>query len=187
MSPFDYLTVLLSIVLGLAMTNVLTRLALAMQARERVKFYWPPIAWAIWLLFVCVQHWWAQWSLRAVHPTFVEFWLQLLTPIDLFLLTALALPDREEDGRIDLEAWYFHNRQWFFGLLFFLPTLSIVDELVRSGTMHSNLNLGFLIAFEVVAAVAYFLKSRRAGEWLAAQAMVMTVVYVAVLFVNLPQ
>jgi hypothetical protein len=182
---FDYLTVLISIVLGLAITNVLTRLALVMQSRERVNFYWPPIAWALWVFFICVQHWWAQWSWRlSPAPTFGGFWLQLMTPVLLFLLTALVLPDREENGKLDLERWYFHNRKWFFGLLFFVPLVSIFEEIVRSGYMRSFVNLAFLLAFSLVAAISYFITSRRAGEWVTAQVMVMTLAYV-LLFLNL--
>ena len=182
MNPFDYLVVLLSIVLGLAMTNVLARLALVMQARDRVNFYWPPIAWAIWVFFIAVQHWWSQWSWRlSPEANFGSFCLQLLTPVLLFLLSALALPDREEDGKVDLERWYFYNRKWFFGLLFLVPLASVLEEVVRSGYMRSLLNLWFLLAFSLMAAISFFIKSRRAGEWITAQALVMTVVYVLLL------
>ncbi|HTU83563.1 MAG TPA: hypothetical protein VMF61_15650, partial [Candidatus Acidoferrales bacterium] len=75
MNTFDYLTVLVSIVLGLAIANVLNRLAVVVTARERVDFYWPPIAWAIWIFFICIQHWWAEWSVhfteRWTFPTFL--------------------------------------------------------------------------------------------------------------------
>src|SRR5690349_20954987 len=43
MNPFDYLNVLISIILGLAIAKVLTGLATVITARERVDFYWPPI------------------------------------------------------------------------------------------------------------------------------------------------
>jgi hypothetical protein len=186
-ASFDYLTVLLSIVIGLAITNVLTRLALLIQARERVKFYWPPVAWALWIFFIAVQHWWAQWSARhSENRTLFAFWLQLLVPVLLFLLTALALPDREENGKIDLEDWYFRNRQWFFGLLFFVPLISILEEVVRTGRMDSLPNFWFLVAFDAMAIVAYFVKSRRAGEWIAALAIALTAAYVALLYSTLP-
>jgi hypothetical protein len=64
MSAFNYLTILTSIVLGLAIANVLNRLATVITARERVDFYWPPVAWGIWLFFISVQHWWAEWGVR---------------------------------------------------------------------------------------------------------------------------
>lgn len=187
MTAFDYLTVLISIVLGLAIANVLTRLAAVITARERVNFYWPPVAWAVWLFFVAAQHWWAEWGLRHTQQwSFGIFWLQLLTPVDLFLLSALVLPDREEGDRLDLGEWYFRNRRWFFAVMFFLPALSIAEEIARTGRMSSLLNLAFLVLFDVVIVVAYLLRSRRAQEWITAQAMVLTVLYVGLLFVQLP-
>lgn len=186
-NPFDYLTVLVSIVLGLAITNVLTRLATAITSRHRVDFYWPPVAWAIWVFFICVQHWWAQWGTRhALRPNFGDFWLQILVPVVLFLLSALVLPEREEDGRLDLGRWYFHNRRWFFALLCSLPLLAIAEEIARTGRMASILNLAFLLAFAAIAACAYFLPRRRAQSWIAGQAMVMTVLYVVILYFALP-
>jgi hypothetical protein len=188
MSAFDYLTILSSIVLGLAIANVLGRLATVITARERVDFYWPPVAWGIWLFFIAVQHWWAEWGVRhTLHWSFGVFWLQLLTPVDLFLLSAVILPEREgARGVLDLGEWYFRNRRWFFGLLFFLPALSIAEELARTGQMSSMLNLVFLLAFEVAIALGFFLKSRRAQEWITGQAMVLTMLYVALLFAQLP-
>ena len=187
MNAFDYLTVLISIVLGLAMANVLARLAVVLTARERVDFYWPPIAWAIWLFFISAQHWWAQWGLRHTRSwNFGTFWMELLVPVDLFLLAALILPERAEHGTLDLGEWYARNQRWFFAIMFFLPALSIAEEILRTGHVGSMLNLAFLLAFEVVIAMAFVLRSRRAQEWLTAQALAMTVLYVALLFLRLP-
>jgi len=184
---FDYLTILMSIVLGLAIANVLARIATVITARERVDFYWPPIAWAIWLFFICVQHWWAEWGARhTLRWNFGTYWLELLVPVDLFLLSALVLPERDEAGKIDLGAWYFHNRAWFFAVMFFLPLLSIAAEVARTGRIGSGVNLAFLVLFDAVIVVAFALRSRRAQEWITAQAMLLTIVYVVLLFTNLP-
>jgi hypothetical protein len=186
-NPFDYLIVLVSIVLGLAITNVLTRLATVITARKRVDFYWPPVAWAIWLFLICVQHWWAEWGLHeATSWNFGTFWLEILMPVVLFLLSALVLPEREENGRLDLGQWYFHNRVWFFALLGALPLISIAEEVSRSGRMASNLNLAFLLAFAAVAGVSIFLPSRRAQNWVTTQTMIMTLAYVVLLYFRLP-
>lgn len=169
------------------MTNVLTRIAAVVSARERVTFYWPPIAWAIWVFFICVQHWWAAWSTHETRNwTFLTFGTGLLDPIILFFLSALVLPDRDETDPVDLGAWYYRNRAWFFGTLALLPLASLGDELVRTGRIASMLNLAFLLAFEVVDIVALFMPSRRAQEWITAQALVLTVAYVGFLFLPLP-
>jgi uncharacterized membrane protein len=52
--------------------------------------------------------------------------------------------------------------------------------------MSSWLNLAFLLAFDGVIIVAYFLKSRRAQEWITVQAMALTILYVVLLFLQLP-
>lgn len=186
MNAFEYLNVLISIILGLAIARILTGLATVITARERVDFYWPPVVWAIWIFFISAQHWWAQWTLQFTKRwTFLDFALLLLVPVCMFLLSALVLPEREEDGKIDLGEWFFRNREWFFGIMFFVPGLSIAEELVRNGHMGNALNFAFLLIFEAVIAVAFFLKSRKLQEWLCAQAAVMTILYVVLLFVNL--
>ncbi|MBV8531386.1 MAG: hypothetical protein JO104_08715, partial [Candidatus Eremiobacteraeota bacterium] len=77
--------------LGLAIANVLARLGTVITARERVDFYWPPVAWAIWLFFISVQHWWAEWGgRRTLETSFLTFWLQLLVPVNLFILSVLV-------------------------------------------------------------------------------------------------
>ncbi|HZY98263.1 MAG TPA: hypothetical protein VFE36_01685 [Candidatus Baltobacteraceae bacterium] len=48
------------------------------------------------------------------------------------------------------------------------------------------LNFAFLLAFSVIAAIAFFLPARRVQSWIAGQAMVMTVVYVVALYLTLP-
>jgi hypothetical protein len=70
--------------------------------------------------------------------------------------------------------------------MFFLPALSIAEEIARTGRMSSLVNLALLLLFDVVIVVAYLLRSRRAQEWITAQAMILTVLYVGLLFVQLP-
>lgn len=187
MSAFDYLSILTSIVLGLAIANVLTRLATVITARRRVDFYWPPVAWGVWLFFISVQHWWAQWSVRhTVEWSFGAFWLQVLVPVDLFILSSLVLPGADESERLDLGEWYFRNRTWYFAFLCALPLLSLIEELARTGRINSMLNLAFLLVFAAVALLACAVKSRRGQEWITAQAMVLTIIYVATLYLQLP-
>jgi hypothetical protein len=100
---FQYLAVLLSIVLGLGVTQLLTGVGRLVQARHAVRPYWPPLVWVALLLLVHVQSWWAMFELRTHAPwTFLQFLVVLLTPTTLYLMAALALPDVAEsttDGR----------------------------------------------------------------------------------------
>ena len=67
MDDFTHLSVLISIVLGLGLTNLLMGLARVVQMRDRVKIYWPSLVWAVTLLLVHAQTWWTMFGLRTVH------------------------------------------------------------------------------------------------------------------------
>ena len=67
MDEFSYLSVLLSIILGLAVTQILTGFRGLLQSRARVRIYWPAIAWSFLLLVICAQSWWAMFGLRSHH------------------------------------------------------------------------------------------------------------------------
>ena len=59
MDEFSYLSVLISVILGLAVTQVLKGFRGILLSRTRIRIYWPVIAWAALLLLICVQSWWA--------------------------------------------------------------------------------------------------------------------------------
>jgi hypothetical protein len=57
MDEFGYLAVILSIILGLSVTQLLQGLSNVINARDRVRIYWPAIGWALLLLVIDVQAW----------------------------------------------------------------------------------------------------------------------------------
>lgn len=80
MDAFSYLSVLISIILGLAVTQVLQGFRGLMLARSRVRTYWPALVWAVLVLVICVQVWWAMFGLSqrtAARWTFLDFGLVL--------------------------------------------------------------------------------------------------------------
>lgn len=139
MDDFSYLSVLISIVLGLGVTNLLLGLARVIQLRERVKIYWPTLAWALTLLLVHVQTWWTMFSLREIEVwTFPLFALVLLQPILLFFLSALTLPDFDRHDTLDLRSNYFAQARWFFGILLAL----LLNSLLRGALLSADIQEG---------------------------------------------
>lgn len=55
MDEFSYLSVLLSVILGLAVTQILKGFRGLVLSRARVRLYWPVIGWAALVLLVCFQ------------------------------------------------------------------------------------------------------------------------------------
>ena len=64
MESFNYLSVLLSIILGLAITQVLLGFRGLILTRGKVKLYFPTLIWAGLALLIAIQAWWASFGLR---------------------------------------------------------------------------------------------------------------------------
>jgi len=186
MDQFSYLSVLISIILGLGITQLVTGLGRMIQARGRVQLYSPTIAWVALLLIIHVQTWWAMFGLRNQAAwSFAQFFIVLLQPLVLSLLAALVLPDIGPDTAVDLRANYFAQSRWFFGLTVLLLVVSLVKDVVLSGSLPNALNLGthiLLIATSIIAALTV-------REWyhriLAPFSIAVIVAYIGVLFARL--
>ena len=186
MDEFSYLSVLLSIILGLAITQILKGFRGLLQSRARVRFYWPSITWAILLLVINVQTWWAMFGLRSHHDwTFAAFAVVLLQTILLYMMAGLVLPDFFGEGAVDLRANYYAHHGWFFGLAVLDGLVSIAKDVVLDGTLPQPTNLGFHIVFIATACVAALVRN----EWYHKIAVVIATVlftsYIAMLFVHL--
>lgn len=93
MDEFSYLSVLISVILGLAVTQILEGFRGILLSRTRIRIYWPVIAWAVLLLLICVQSWWAMFELRHYQPwTFAAFAVVLLQTILTYMLAGLVFP-----------------------------------------------------------------------------------------------
>src|SRR4051812_23106209 len=107
MDEFSYLSVLLSIIIGLGLTQLLTAVGRLIRHRDRVRFDWLPLLWASALLVVFVQVWWSMFGLRTFQQwTFPDFLLVLSQTCTLYLMAAVVLPEQVEGTTVDLAAHY---------------------------------------------------------------------------------
>ncbi|MFO8098913.1 MAG: hypothetical protein R6T83_04735 [Salinibacter sp.] len=130
MSILEYLTVLVSIVVGLGITDLAESVRYLIHPDQSVRWHWIPLTWSIAALLMVVACWWGFFDfLQAkVWRSPVAFLVVLFTALSLYFLCAFALPDLdwkddalsfppEGDEHIDLKAFYFStsHRQLFFG------------------------------------------------------------------------
>jgi len=180
---FSYLSVLLSIILGLAITQILKGIRGWALSRARVVVYWPTVVLAVLLLFVSVQSWWAMFGMRAIPQwTFAMFGVVLLQVTILYLLAALVLPDFFGEQTIDLRQHYFAQRKLFFGLFVLVLLVSIAKDLVLGGVLPAPMNLAFHVVFIVLMLIAALSARERYHKLLAVLGPLAFVVYVALLF-----
>src|SRR5204863_8181191 len=94
MDAFSYLSVLLSIIIGLGITQLLMAGGRLIRHRDRVRVDWLPLLWAAVLLIVFVQVWWSMFGLRTYNEwNFFRFLLVLSPTSALYMMAALVLPN----------------------------------------------------------------------------------------------
>jgi hypothetical protein len=186
MDSFSYLSVLISIVLGLGAANLLTGLARIVQMRSRVRVYWPTIVWALTLLVIHIQTWWTMFGLRFVQTwDFVSFSVTLMQPILLFFLSALIMPDFDRDEALDLKRNYFTHARWFFGIFIALLFASIARTYALAGRLPQNADLAFHLFFLATATAVMIFRNETLHKLNAILAAVTMTAYIALLFMPL--
>jgi hypothetical protein len=130
MTPFDYVSVILSVVISLAFTHVLTGIVRLIQARDvKVSLVWA--GWIGLMLFWCVDYWFSTWQLHKADVWtlgFVGFLLLMATA--LYIACGLAMPSEAgHDERIDLQAFHNTNRRRYLAALFGYHGLAIFGNL----------------------------------------------------------
>ncbi len=140
MTAFEYVIVLISIILGLGITQIMTGLADLVHQWDKVKFYWPHLIWMVLVFVLHIQDWWDTYNLREFEPwrlpTFLFF---SLYPVNLFVLARILFPFQPPDGTIDLRDFYFRNYRKFFLSTMMLNVLSIAENVMVRGVELSLL------------------------------------------------
>ena len=186
MSSFEYLSVLISIVVGLGISHLLAGVARLVRHRGRTRFYLPTLLWLATLLLVFIQIWWAMFEARVIEVwTFYDFVLVLAIPAEVYLLAYLLLPERGDGPSLDLREEYFENRRWFFGVLTLVPLTSLAQEYALSGTIQRDANPLFLLAFLLLALGGLATRRDTAHRVIAASAFGLFAAYVTALFLRL--
>ena len=105
---------LISIIIGLGLTEMFGKLYRLIRNRKRVRWDVLPLAWVVALFLLVLNFWWFLF-LRLDGPaqarTVAEFGFILLPPILLFVATASVLPDFSGDEDWDMRRDYGEQRK----------------------------------------------------------------------------
>lgn len=121
-SPFEYVSILVSIILGLGITQLLSSFSDLLYRFRQVKHYWPHTVWVCFVLFLLVQDWFITYQLRD-HAVWhlPELLFILAYPIALFTTAKMLLPTNEGEEQLDMHRFY-HDQ---YPVIFFITAISI--------------------------------------------------------------
>jgi len=181
MRPFDYIAVLLSIVISLALAHLLTGIACIIQNGIR-RFSLPLAQWMLFCLFLCVDYWFSIWRLHEEMVwTLPYVGLLLVQAAIVFVASRLIVPIGSGDDAIDMTAFFDRNRRKFMAVVLTLAVVNEVTNLSLPG--FGSLHVGLLVgAWIVILSVGWFWHSYRVQLAVAAANVALTVHY-AVTFI----
>jgi len=186
MDAFSYLSVLLSVILGLAITQVLQGYRALALTRGSVRWYAPPLIWSGLILLIVVQHWWSSFGLASRSEwSFAAFATVLVQTALMYMMAGLVLPDFPRGEAIDLKDHYFRERPVFFGTGMAAILWNGVREYMLFGTPPERLDLGFNALFLLLALTAMLSRRERLHEIFAGLMVVLFATYIALLFARL--
>jgi hypothetical protein len=129
MSPFEYLTVLISIILGMGITKLLRGVTNIIIRWEKVVTYWPHSVLVLLIFVAHIQDWWATYELHKLnHWRLPVFLFMILFPINLYILARILFPANWTMKNLDLKGFYFQNYRRIFLLMIPLPLHSILEN-----------------------------------------------------------
>ena len=186
MDAFSYLSVVLSIVLGLGMTQILTAFGRLIRHRDRVEEDWLPILWAVLLLVIFVQVWWAMFGLRVrTQWTFFEFTIVLAQTATLYVMAAVALPEDVPESGVSLRAYYERHHRWFFGWFLATLVISVSKDVVLGGRLPGAFNLAFHVILATGCVLGMVIRPYRYHQILGVGFAGVIAMYIGVLFTRL--
>ena len=164
MGLFEYLGVLISVVMGLGITHLLTGTSKVIQCRDTVRVYWVHVMWTANILLYILVIWWGMfWWSSLAEWNFFQFLFVTLYSIVLFLMAAMLYPwDISRD--FDFEEYFYKTRGWFFGLQVAAWLIDVPETTLKSDMGLRDLPefyLIFVTTLFTLSVVAAFTRSRR--------------------------
>ena len=155
MDRFEFLMVLLSIIIGLGISELLTNVARQIRARKNHRSFWVHSGVVALLFLAFLKMWWESWDLQTVDLwTFQALLLMLAGPAGLFVISHLIYPDEIEGA--DLEAYYFENTRvlWLVATLIVVASvgfrpLAFGQPLFIIGNLSSFLMFGLFLVLAI--------------------------------------
>ena len=183
MDEFSYLSVLIGVILGLAITQILQGFRGLLHFRKSVTLYWPSLVWSFLILLIAVQSWWASFGLRHLpNWNFLGFSVVLLENACIYMVAALVLPDFAEERRVDLKQSYFRQAPWFYGLFIAALVLSLLKDVVLAHTLPQGSNLAFHIFFIAFSITLMFVRNETFHKVFTVLSMLLFLAYIVTLF-----
>ena len=163
MTTFEYIAVLVSIIVGLGITQLLAGVGRLIDDGRETKPYWIHLVWTAYAFIYLVFFWWWEFKLAAIEIWSFELYLfVIMYAVALYLLVVVLYPrDLPEGG--DFKRYYYDRRGWFFGMLVAIGAIDFIDSAVKGKDYLLKLGPEYW-TFLIVTSLLYLLAIRSKDE-----------------------
>ncbi|SMG06263.1 hypothetical protein [Paracoccus sp. J56] len=162
MDAYAHLKVLVSLILGLAITRVLSGLSRRLQFPARTEGMFVHIVWSMVLLLSAVHFWWWEFALRDIATWHFGIYVFVLAYASLhFLMATLLYPDAHSE-HAESERFFITRRHWFFGIFAVSFLFDLIDTAMK-GRAHWQA-LGSEYPLRLLVGVSIALLAMRTGR-----------------------
>ena len=81
MSMFEFVTVMVSMILALCLGHLLRSGSFLSRTDREVRYYLPYMLWSLVMFLSVINHWWTLWDLRDVDWNYGSFLYILVAPV----------------------------------------------------------------------------------------------------------
>ncbi len=161
MTIFEYLSVFISIVIGLGVVRVLGGVA-AIIDRQDARSDWVHSAWVGYFVFYLPYFWWFTFDWRRAEVwTFPVFIFVVFFAMLAYLTVVVLVPTRDSDVA-DRKAYFDRVRPRFFSLFALLMTTDVVDTILKPGNLDDvGSSYGPIMGIMILGNVAAAITERR--------------------------
>lgn len=176
MTDFEFLSVLVSIVIGLGLTHLLGGLGHAFYFRDVQKLDAAHLGWTVTVFFVLVLNWWVFLLWRNFGAwTFSAFFLVIMWTTSMYVM-AVALYPPGRDREVDYRKLFENNRTWLLSTVVIMALLDLFVSYLRDQMMPGIGYFLFVGQFGVLGAIGIIVKKRLfdlVAGWYLAIAMIL--------------
>lgn len=160
MTEFEFLSVLVSIVIGFGLTHLLGGLGRAYHFRRVNKMDAVHVAWTIAVFFVLVLNWWVfrLFSLFSAW-TFSVFFIVIMWTASFYVLALALYPPRLPDS-VNYRELFEGNRTWFLSTFTIMCLLDLVVSSIRDQGIPELFYIAFVGHYAAITAVGIAVKNR---------------------------
>ena len=169
MSEFEYVMVLVSIVIALAIAHLLTAVA---EGIHRFRGHGEPIKldavlllWVGFVLIWLVSFWWWEFKFQevAVEWSYGLYLFVISYAIVLFMLAEILVPHRMR-GLSDSYAHFMKGRKWFFGTLLLMQAMDVVETFLKGYEWGVRPEVIATYSITILVAIVGMISERRSVQ-----------------------